>query len=87
MTVYPNPVYNIINVTVDYTGSIAAQIDASSPQIIRIYDMSGRLYIVKSLVTGITNFQIPINIKSGIYNLQLLSAGVVKASQKIIVYG
>ncbi len=87
MIVYPNPVYNIINVTVDYTGSISAQIDASFPQIIRIYDMSGRLYIVKSLVTGITNFQIPINIKSGIYNLQLLSAGVVKASQKIIVYG
>ncbi len=86
MTVTPNPVHKIINVGLDYTGSTPAQIAALSPQNMKIYDNYGKLYINKSLVTGVTSFQIPINLRSGVYNVQMLSTGVVKASQKIIVY-
>jgi len=86
MTVTPNPVHKIINIALDYTGLTPAQIAALSPQIIRIYDNYGKLNVQKSLVTGATSFQIPINLRSGAYYLQMLSAGVVKASQRIIVY-
>jgi hypothetical protein len=57
-----------------------------SPQIIRIFDISGKLFIEKSVVTGVKNIRIPINLRSGVYTVVILSSGVEMASQKIMVY-
>ena len=57
-----------------------------SPQIIRISDISGKLFIEKLVVTGVTNIRIPINLKSGVYNVVVMSGGLEMASQKIMVY-
>jgi hypothetical protein len=57
-----------------------------APQIIRIVDLSGKLFIEKLLVTGISNIRIPINLETGIYNVMILSGGAQMASQKVVVY-
>jgi hypothetical protein len=79
MTIYPNPVYKILNISFTYTNI------ALSPQIIRILDISGKLFIEKLLVTGIANTRFPINLNSGIYIVLLFSGNMQMASQKIIV--
>lgn len=57
-----------------------------SPQIIRIFDISGKLFIEKLLVTGVSNIKIPINLHTGIYTVMMFSGGLQMASQKIMVY-
>jgi len=80
MTISSNPVHHIVNIALKYVTA------ALSPEIIRILDMSGKLYIEKLLTTGTTAVKIPINLNSGIYSVLLLSGGFQVASQKIIVY-
>ena len=86
LTITPNHVHGIINVLLQYSSTFASQDPAMSPQIIRIVDLSGKLYIEKLLVTGITNIRIPISLETGIYNVIILSGGVQMASQKIVDY-
>jgi uncharacterized repeat protein (TIGR02059 family) len=83
MTVSPNHVHRILNVMLAYSSAPSA---ALSPEIIRISDLSGNLFIEKAIVTGVTNIKIPLNLDSGIYTVQMLAAGVQMASRKIIVY-
>jgi uncharacterized repeat protein (TIGR02059 family) len=85
MTVYPNPVHQIINILFDYSGTFSIQDATMSSQIIRIFDFSGKLFIEKLLEAGILNIQIPINLKPGIYIVQMLSGGLILATEKIIV--
>jgi hypothetical protein len=56
------------------------------PQLVRIYDISGRLFVEKALTTGITGFKIPLNLRSGVYIVKMLAGGLELSSQKIIVY-
>ncbi|MGD0757009.1 MAG: SwmB domain-containing protein [Bacteroidales bacterium] len=83
MTVSPNHVQNILNILLAYS---VAPTSAISPEIIRISDLSGNLFIDKEIVTGATNVIIPLNLASGIYNILVLAGEVEMASQKIIVY-
>jgi len=46
----------------------------------RIFDISGKLFIEKLFVTGVTNIKIPINLKTGIYTVIMLSGGLQMAS-------
>jgi uncharacterized repeat protein (TIGR02059 family) len=86
MTIFPNPVHQIINIQFDYTGTFSVSDVTKSPQIIRIFDITGKLYIEKLLDTGVKNAQLPINLKPDIYTVIVLSGGVTMASQKMIVY-
>ncbi len=86
MTIFPNPVFNIINIKLVYTNSSTGESAAVTPQIIRIFDMSGKLCFEKWLSKGVTNVRFPINLRSGIYTLITLSGGIQMASQRIIVY-
>jgi uncharacterized repeat protein (TIGR02059 family) len=86
MTIYPNPVHQIINAQLEYNSSLSGKDAVLSPQIMRIFDISGKLFIEKLLVAGVASIQIPINLKAGIYTVMLLSSGLQLASQKIIVY-
>ena len=86
MTISPSHIHRIINVLLAYSSSLTSQIALITPEIIRITDLSGRLFVEKLIVTGITNFKIPLNLNSGIYNVQLTGNGSAMATQKIIVY-
>jgi hypothetical protein len=83
MTISPVYVHKILNVKLSYSGIPSTAI---SPEIIRISDLSGKVFIEKLLVTGITALKIPINLKSGIYNVIIFGAGIEMASQRIQVY-
>ncbi len=86
MTISPNHIHRIINVLLQYTTSFSILDPAMSPQIIRIFDTTGKLFIEKLLVTGIPKITIPINLRSGIYSVLMFSGGFQLASQKILVY-
>lgn len=80
MIISPNPVHKIINIAFQYTST------ALAPQIIRIFDISGKLFIEKLLTTGVASVRFSINLNSGVYNVLLFSGGLQIASQKIIVH-
>jgi uncharacterized repeat protein (TIGR02059 family) len=83
MTLSPNHVHKIVNVMLVYSSTPTAAI---SPEIIRIFDSSGKLYVEKKLVTGITNVKIPLNLDSGLYNVKMLGNGIELASKRMVVY-
>lgn len=86
MTVSPNHVHNIINIILEYSGSLTTQSNLISPLIIRVKDISGRLYLEQPVVKGITNVRIPVDLKPGLYVVILSAGGQVMNSQKIIAY-
>jgi len=76
ISVYPNPAREFVNISILET--------SLEPQILRIIDLSGKLCIESRLNAG-TNNKVLINIKSGIYIVQVLSGSVLKFVQKLIV--
>jgi len=70
----------------EYSASMATQAASITPEIIRIMDLSGKLFIEKLIVTGVTNVKIPLNLRSGIYIVQMTGKGLEMASQKIRIY-
>jgi uncharacterized repeat protein (TIGR02059 family) len=83
MTISPKHVHNIINVLFTYS---VTPTTAQSPEIIRISDLSGNLLIEKYLAVGVTNIKVPLNLNSGIYIVSLSAAGLIMASQRVVVY-
>ncbi len=83
LTLYPNHVHNILNVLLAYSATPTATM---APQVIRISNLAGTLFIEKFLATGVTNVKIPLNLRSGIYIVRMLANGLEMASKKIIVY-
>ena len=86
MTVSPNHVHNIINIILEYSGSITTESNIISPLIIRVKDISGKLYLERPLVKGTANVRIPVNLKPGVYIVLLSAGGQVMNSQKIVAY-
>ena len=87
MTISPAYAHKTINVLLEYSGALSSQtVAAISPQIIRISDLTGKLFIEKLLVTGATDLKMPLNLSSGIYTVKMLAGGQELSSQKIIVY-
>jgi uncharacterized repeat protein (TIGR02059 family) len=86
MTISPNPVHHVLSILFVYSSTFSIQDPTISPQIIRIFDTAGKLFIEKLLVTGVSNVRMPINLRSGVYTVLLLSGSLDMASQNIIVY-
>jgi hypothetical protein len=63
-----------------------AQTTAITPEILRIIDASGKLFVEKFLVAGTTSTKILLNLNHGIYNVIILANGVQAASSKIMIY-
>jgi hypothetical protein len=84
--IYPNPVHHILNISCEYSGTYSVQNALNSPNSIRIFDMSGKLLLERRLEPGLTNQQIPINLKSGVFTVLLVSGSLTLSSQKLIVY-
>ena len=85
MKIDPNPVHGILNALLTYISPLTAD-QASSIQIIKIFDASGKLLIEKLINKSSASIRIPINLRPGMYVVQLLISGLEMASQKIIVY-
>jgi hypothetical protein len=83
MTISPAYIHRTANVLFVYSSTPST---ALSPEILRIFDLSGKLFIEKLLVTGVTSIKIPLNLKSGVYTVLMLANGLEMASQKMIVY-
>jgi hypothetical protein len=86
MTISPNHVHRTMNAILVYSGDITTLATSLLPQLVRISDTSGKLFIEKVLATGITNFRIPLNLRSGVYIVKVLAGGLEMTSQKMIVY-
>jgi hypothetical protein len=85
MTISPNHVHRTMNVALVYTGT-ADQITALTAETIRVSDTSGKIYLEKVIVSGVTTLKIPVNLASGVYTVTLLANTIQMASQKMIVY-
>ena len=85
MTITPNPIHRILNAILTYVTPLTGD-QASSLQVIRVSDMSGKLLIEKLLNKNSSGIRIPLNLRPGIYVVQLLISGLEMTSQKIIVY-
>jgi len=83
MSISPNHVHKILNVSLTYSATPTA---ANSPEVIQITDLSGNLLIEKFVSKGVTKVLIPLNLASGIYNILMSAGGSQIASQKMIVY-
>jgi hypothetical protein len=87
MSISPNNVHKTISIILSYSNPLTAeQALAISPQIIRISDVAGKLFVEQSVDTGATIVQFPINLQSGIYDVSLTANGTELATQKIRVY-
>ena len=86
LTLYPNHVHKLVNVLLGYASSLATQAATITPEILRISDLAGNLFVEKFLETGVTSIRIPLNLRSGIYNVLMLGNGTVLTSRKMMVY-
>lgn len=86
MIISPNHVHKIMNILLEYTGSLTNQSSALTPEIIKVTDLSGGLFIEQLIVTGATNIKIPVNLHSGVYNVLLSAGGQDMITQKMFVY-
>jgi uncharacterized repeat protein (TIGR02059 family) len=77
IVLYPNPAREMINI-------IFAE-PATENQVLRIYDLSGKLSYINRLDPGIRTMQIPINFNPGIYYVKLLTGNLTIFTQKLIV--
>jgi uncharacterized repeat protein (TIGR02059 family) len=76
ISIYPNPAREFVNISIIET--------SMESQILKIFDLSGKLCMESQLIAGINN-KILINIKSGIYIVQVVSGSAIKFVQKLIV--
>jgi len=76
ITIYPNPAREFINISVLET--------SLQPQLLKIYDLSGKLFLESQITTGTSN-KVLINLKSGIYVVQVVSGTIINFVQKLIV--
>jgi uncharacterized repeat protein (TIGR02059 family) len=76
ITIYPNPASNYIN--------ISTPEPSLEQQILRIFDLGGKLCLENILNPG-NSFHVQINLKSGIYIIQVASGSIINIVQKLII--
>lgn len=75
--IYPNPAMDFFNISIEES--------ELNPDLVRLIDFSGKIVIEDSLDQGITNVQIPTNLKTGIYILELKAGIITLYAQKLVV--
>jgi hypothetical protein len=76
-------VHGTLNAFLTYSGTPTASM---APLLMKVSNISGALFIEKSLALGVTNVKFPVNLRSGIYSVKIISNGKEIASQKMYVY-
>jgi hypothetical protein len=79
ITIYPNPARDYFNV------SFQEQERSLEHQILKIFDLSGKLCLESILNSGNNNYHVLFNLKSGIYIVQIVSGSIINFVQKLIV--
>jgi hypothetical protein len=77
MYVFPNPAREYINISIKEP--------SKDKQIIRIFDFSGKLCLETILDPLANTIHIPINLKSGVYIVQVILGSITSFTQKIII--
>jgi len=85
MKVSPRYIHKTMVVEMQYTGT-SAEIQTLSPQTLTVTNTYGKLFISKLLVTGVTSIKLPVDLRPGIYNVNVLSNSILKVTQKIRVF-
>jgi len=75
--IYPNPAKNFFNISVEEPGM--------EPDKVRIIDFSGKIVFEDSFKQGIKNIQIPYNLNSGVYFVEVRSGTITLYAQKLII--
>lgn len=75
--IYPNPAREFVKVRIDDM--------TLNPESIQLIDFSGSVILTEEIEPGVREFSFPINIKSGIYIIQLSSGSLTIFTQKLIV--
>jgi hypothetical protein len=75
--IYPNPASNLVNISIDA--------NSVNPDKIEIIDHSGNVVFEKLLYSDTRNLQIPLNVKSGDYVVELFKNNSVLLAKKLIV--
>ena len=83
MTIIPNHVHRTINIGLAYTGTVTS---ALTPELVRITDTSGKLWVEQLVDTGATTVKFPVNLDSGIYNVLIFANGAQMATKRIRIY-
>jgi hypothetical protein len=75
---YPNPAKEIINIKIDEPGL--------SPDFIRIINLAGYKVFQEKINPDTKEFQIPLNLKNGVYIVQMGSGSLTLYASKLIVF-
>jgi hypothetical protein len=76
--IYPNPAQNFFNISIEEP--------TMEPNSISIIDLSGKIVFEEPFNPGIKNVQIPDNLTSGIYIVELKSGTITLDAQKLVIY-
>ncbi len=76
--VYPNPALDYINVRIEETNI--------SPDFIRIINLAGKIMLEEKIQPDVSEFRLPIDLKQGIYILQVGEGNITLFSQKLVVH-
>jgi hypothetical protein len=79
-------VHKTVNLMLQYVGTVAAITTAFTPEIVRISDIGGKLMVEKLISTGATSAKIAVNLKSGIYIVEIYGNALLRTSEKMIIY-
>jgi hypothetical protein len=77
ITIYPNPASDLINISIDA--------NSVNPDKVEIIDHSGNVVFEKLIYSDTRNIQIPLNVKSGNYVVEIFSGNSVLLAKKLIV--
>ncbi len=77
ITIYPNPASDILNISVNEEELI--------PDSVRIYDLSGKIVYENFYGSGLISVQIPSNIRSGVYIVNLSLGSLTLYAQQIVI--
>ena len=75
--IYPNPAHNFFNILIEDK--------TLTPQIIKIFNLSGKLVFTGSIEQDVKKVQIPVNLRTGMYIVSLYSGSLNLFTQKLII--
>jgi hypothetical protein len=75
--IYPNPAHELINIKVEETNI--------APDFIRIISMSGKVLLEDKIDPEVSEFSLPIDLKRGVYLVQIGEGNITLFSQKLVI--
>ena len=77
VSVYPNPVRDFLNIEFSET--------TDESRSLQIFDLSGKICLMKRLESGVHTMNIPIDLSPGVYFIKVVTGNFAVFNQKVIV--